>query len=68
MESDVSPLVGQGLTNPEIGRRLQISRGTVETHRSRIFDKAGLANRTRLAADVPKRLLASQPHTSPDSH
>ena len=66
-ESNVSLLVAQGLTNPEIGRRLKISRRTVETHLSRIFGKLGVANRTQLAAEVPKRLLASSPHTSRDS-
>ena len=63
-ESNVSLLVAQGLTNPEIGRRLQISRRTVETHLSRIFGKVGLANRTQLAAEVPERLLTSQPRAS----
>ena len=66
-ESNVSLLVVQGLTNPEIGRRLKISRRTVETHLSRIFGKLGVTNRTQLAAEVPKRLLASSPHTSRDS-
>jgi DNA-binding NarL/FixJ family response regulator len=46
--------VVDGLTNPEIGTRLLMSRGTVKTHLSHVFAKLGVANRTELAT------LASQ--------
>ena len=55
METDVSRLVAEGLTNPEIGARLYISRRTVETHLSHVFTKLGLASRTQLAAELSKR-------------
>jgi class 3 adenylate cyclase/DNA-binding CsgD family transcriptional regulator len=55
MESDVSRLAADGLTNPEIGARLYISRRTVETHLSHVFTKLGLTGRTHLAAELAKR-------------
>ena len=55
MESDVSRLAAQGLTNPEIGARLYISRRTVETHLSHVFRKVGVAGRTHLAAELTRR-------------
>jgi DNA-binding CsgD family transcriptional regulator len=48
-ELDVARLVVDGLSNPEIGSRLFMSRGTVKTHLSHIFAKLGVANRTELA-------------------
>jgi predicted ATPase/DNA-binding CsgD family transcriptional regulator len=53
-ELEVVRLVVDGLTNPEIGTRLLMSRGTVKTHLSHVFAKLGVANRTELAT------LASQ--------
>jgi DNA-binding NarL/FixJ family response regulator len=41
--------VVEGLTNPEIGARLFISRTTVKTHLSHVYNKLGVANRTELA-------------------
>ena len=55
MELDVSRLVADGLTNPEIGARLYISRRTVETHLSHVYAKLGLAGRTHLAAEITKQ-------------
>jgi len=55
MERDVSQLVAAGLTNPEIGARLAISRRTVESHLSHSFRKLGLASRTQLAAAIAWR-------------
>lgn len=48
-EHEVVSLVTGGLSNPEIGERLFISRRTVESHLSHIFRKLGLSNRTQLA-------------------
>jgi DNA-binding CsgD family transcriptional regulator len=42
-------LVAHGLSNPEIGSRLFMSRGTVKTHLSHVYAKLGVANRTELA-------------------
>ena len=43
-------LAVDGLTNPEIGARLFMSRSTVKTHLSHVYAKLGVANRTELAA------------------
>ncbi len=44
-----------GLTNPEIGERMFISRGTVKIHLSHIYAKLGLRNRAEVAAEVMRR-------------
>ena len=49
-ELDVVSLVAEGLTNPEIGARLFISRATVKTHLSHVYAKLDVSNRTELAA------------------
>jgi DNA-binding CsgD family transcriptional regulator len=54
-EISVSRLASEGLTNPEIGARLRISRRTAETHLSHVFTKLGLTGRTQLAAEVTRR-------------
>jgi DNA-binding CsgD family transcriptional regulator len=54
-EHQVVALIAQGLSNPEIGRQLFISRRTVETHLSHIFKKLGVANRVQLAATALAR-------------
>ena len=47
-----------GLTNPEIGERMFISRGTVKTHLSHIYTKLDVRNRSELAAEAMRRLEA----------
>jgi DNA-binding CsgD family transcriptional regulator len=49
-EQRVMELASQGLTNPEIGNRLFISRRTVATHLSHIFGKLQISSRVELAA------------------
>jgi len=49
-EVEVARLAVGGLTNPEIGARLFMSRSTVKTHISHIYAKLDVANRTELAA------------------
>ena len=44
-----------GLTNPEIGERMFISRGTVKIHLSHIYAKLGLRNRSEVAAEAMRR-------------
>lgn len=39
-----------GMSNPEIAKRLFMSRGTVKTHLSRAYTKLGVSNRVELAA------------------
>jgi DNA-binding CsgD family transcriptional regulator len=49
VERQVADLASQGLSNPDIGRELFISRNTVKVHLSRAYAKLGVANRTELA-------------------
>lgn len=49
-ELEVARVVTEGLSNPQVGARLFMSRGTVKTHLSHIYAKLGVANRTELAA------------------
>lgn len=55
-EIEVVRLVREGLSNPEIGERLFITRATVKTHLSHVYAKVGVANRTSLASLAAERL------------
>ena len=48
-------LVAEGLSNPQIGERLYISRRTVQTHVLHIFMKLGVSSRAQLAAEVTRQ-------------
>lgn len=48
-ERRVVTLVCEGLTNPQIGERLYLSRRTVQSHLYSIFKKLGVKSRTELA-------------------
>ena len=54
-ELEVVGHVAAGLTNPEIGERMFISRGTVKVHLSHIYAKLGLRNRAEVTAEVTRR-------------
>ncbi|WP_371407380.1 LuxR C-terminal-related transcriptional regulator [Kribbella sp. NBC_00662] len=49
-ELQVVDLAVEGLSNPEIGERLFMSRGTVKTHLAHVYAKLGVSNRTELAS------------------
>ena len=51
-ERQIMALVSQGLSNKEIGRRLNIADGTIKVHLHHIFQKLEISNRTVLAARV----------------
>ncbi|MGH3786717.1 MAG: helix-turn-helix transcriptional regulator [Pseudonocardiaceae bacterium] len=51
----VAGLAAEGLTNPQIGDRLFISRRTVATHLANVFRKLGITNRVQLATEVSRR-------------
>ncbi|CAM5364116.1 MULTISPECIES: response regulator [Streptomyces] len=48
-EREVLAMLGEGLSNLEIGRRLEIGLGTVKTHVGRILDKTGTESRVQAA-------------------
>ena len=54
-ELRVVQLICEGLTNPQIGERMFISRGTVKVHLSHIFAKLGIGTRAELAAEATRR-------------
>lgn len=54
-ELAVVDLVADGLSNPQIGERLYVSRKTVQTHLAHVFTKLDLTSRTQLAAEVAGR-------------
>lgn len=49
-ERQIMRLVSEGLSNKEIGRRLNITDGTIKVHLHNIFQKLEISNRTVLAA------------------
>ncbi|WP_188669109.1 helix-turn-helix transcriptional regulator [Tersicoccus solisilvae] len=52
MERDVADAVANGTTNEELGRRLHLSRRTVEWHLANIYEKLPVTGRRQLAALV----------------
>lgn len=60
-EQAVAALVTAGCSNPEIARRLYISRETVQTHLKHIFGKLGVDSRTALAALAANHLARRNP-------
>jgi DNA-binding NarL/FixJ family response regulator len=46
----VLTLVAGGLTNKEVGRRLDLAEGTVKVHLHKIYEKLGIHKRAVLAA------------------
>ena len=49
-ERQIMRLVSEGLSNKEIGRRLNVTDGTIKVHLHHIFQKLDVSNRTSLAA------------------
>ena len=69
-QRQIMRLVSEGLSNKEIGRRLNISDGTIKQHLHHIYQKLEISNRTVLAAlaiaqnsstSVPLRSSAPEP-------
>lgn len=54
-ETRVVDLVAQGLSNPEVGARLYLSRRTVQTHLTHVFAKLDVTSRAQLAAEAVRR-------------
>ena len=62
-ERQIIPLVSGGLSNKEIGRRLNIADGTIKVHLHNIYQKLEISNRTVLAALA---ILQNETSGSPD--
>ncbi|NEQ44489.1 MAG: LuxR family transcriptional regulator [Leptolyngbya sp. SIOISBB] len=55
-ERQIANLVAQGLTNPEIGQQLWISRNSVKQALKRMFRKLGVSSRTEMVAKLCETL------------
>jgi DNA-binding CsgD family transcriptional regulator len=53
-ERAVVDLVAEGLSNPQIGQRLYVSRRTVQTHLGHVFAKLHITSRAQLAAEAAR--------------
>jgi DNA-binding NarL/FixJ family response regulator len=60
-EMDVLNAVADGLSNPDIGRRLFIGEATVKTHLLRIFAKLDVSDRTHAVVVAIERGLIKRP-------
>ena len=56
-ERQTLELVAEGLTAPEIGRRLCLATPTVKTHLHHVYDKLGVAERAAAVAEAMRRGL-----------
>lgn len=65
-ERQIMRLVSEGLSNKEIGRRLNIADGTIKVHLHHIFQKLEISNRTALAALVISQQDWVAPVKSPE--
>jgi two-component system nitrate/nitrite response regulator NarL len=65
-EHQIMRLVSEGLSNKEIGRRLNITDGTIKVHLHNIFQKLEINNRTVLATlAISNDDRASDPEQGP---
>ncbi|HET9601996.1 MAG TPA: LuxR C-terminal-related transcriptional regulator, partial [Acidimicrobiales bacterium] len=63
-EHKVLDLVAEGLTNPQIGDRLLMSRATVKTHVAHLLAKLGARSRAELAAESARHQPAGRSPTA----
>ncbi|WP_354638282.1 response regulator transcription factor [Kitasatospora camelliae] len=62
-EQEILALIGQGLTNRQIGQRLYLAEKTVKNHISRLLAKLGVERRVQ-AAVMASQTLAAQDQTA----
>lgn len=62
-EREILALIGEGLTNRDIGQRLFLAEKTVKNHISRMLTKLGVARRVQ-AAVIAAQVLGEHGRTS----
>ncbi|MFE6867607.1 response regulator [Kitasatospora sp. NPDC057692] len=60
-EAEVLGLIAQGLSNPEIARRLYVSPATVKTHINNLFAKTGVRDRAQAVAYAFRHGITGSP-------
>ena len=60
-EAEVLVLIAEGLSNPEIARRLSVSVATVKTHINNMFSKTGLKDRAQAVSYAYRKGLVRPP-------
>jgi two-component system, NarL family, nitrate/nitrite response regulator NarL len=68
-EREVVSALAEGLSNKNVGRRLNLSEGTVKVHLHNIYSKLGVKNRTALVvlAHTEFAPVRPRPHTANSS-
>jgi two-component system, NarL family, nitrate/nitrite response regulator NarL len=56
-ELEILRMIADGLTAPEIGRRLYLATPTVKSHQARIYEKLGVSDRAAAVAEAMRRGL-----------
>ncbi len=56
-EQEVLELISQGLSAPDIGRRIHLSPTTVKTHLHKLYEKLGVSDRAAAVAEAMRRGL-----------
>jgi two-component system nitrate/nitrite response regulator NarL len=56
-EGEILGLIAQGVSGPEIGRRLFIAPSTVKTHMGNLYEKLGVSERAAAVAEAMRRGL-----------
>lgn len=56
-ETEVLGLIAEGLSAPEIGKRINVSTTTVKSHLSSLYDKLGVSDRAAAVAEGMRRGL-----------
>jgi DNA-binding NarL/FixJ family response regulator len=64
-EAEVLVLIAEGLSNPEIARRLSVSVATVKTHINNMFSKTGLKDRAQAVSYAYRTGLVRPPAAGP---
>jgi len=62
-EREITHMVSEGLSNREVGQRLNISEGTIKVHLHHIYDKLAIGNRAALAALAAPSIQQASPTT-----